>query len=119
MPAVQYSDDNLRALANHPKRIRNWVVPRNKPIAPGAVIEAVTQALFPWEQRFDYPGRIRGLVTLFRGRVTKWAIREWRRGRNPTPQWALDLVLTELHKRRAALDHAIALIEAHNKKPAD
>ncbi len=112
------SSDNLRAHTNY-----SWA-PRTIRVPPmvmrhATALNVALQALYPWDSSVDYPGRIKGMLALFHTRVSKWAIREWRRGRNPTPQWALDLVLAELHKRRSALDHAIALIEAHNKKPAD
>ena len=79
MLASHEPQDNLRALANYAKPWRRTAVPPMR-MAAGSVLNTATNALFPWMASDEYPGRIRGMVALFQGRVTKWAIREWRRG---------------------------------------
>lgn len=88
-------------------------------MAHGTLLNRASLALYPWMASDEYPGRIKGLLALFRNRVAYVTIRNWRRGTRRTPQWALDIILAELIERRAALDHAIALLESHNKKPAE
>lgn len=44
------------------------------------------------------------LVALFDGRASYHTIRNWRRGKNITPKWAVDLLRAKHDARGAAID---------------
>jgi hypothetical protein len=67
-------------------------------------------ALFPWPL-VRYPGIEAGSVQLNEGRASKGAIGNWRTGRRRAPQWAYQLLAAALERRRAEIDHALALIK--------
>lgn len=77
--------------------------------------EAAT-ALWPWPVA-TYPGILKALSELFQGRARPYTIRDWRRGRRRTPQWALDLMTAELDQRIESLQHARALLAKEKGRP--
>lgn len=65
-------------------------------------------ALWPWSV-FGYPGPMQGLAELIGSRASWHTLRDWCRGRRRPPQWAWQLLLTALERRRAEIDHAIEI----------
>lgn len=76
------------------------------------------QTLFPWPAE-TYPGLARGMVTVLRNRVKADTVKKWRQGLRTMPVWAIETVRAELARRRAAIDHADALLatELEKRKP--
>src|ERR1700732_3617003 len=101
-PTPRESLNNLRALANYRKPYRRIDVPAFR-MHRDTLLNHAAMPLFPWEHTGEYPGRIKGLLALFQNRVAYVTIRNWRRGTRRTPQWALDVMATELRSRIAAL----------------
>jgi hypothetical protein len=81
-----------------PRQSNGWQTP----------IAKVRAALWPWSV-FGYPGATVGLTELTAGRATWHTVRDWCRGRRRPPQWAWQLLLAALERRRAEIDHAIEI----------
>lgn len=106
----QGTADGHSVPSNHPK-VGHWPgVPRIiRNTRPHPFNRAVIGFL-PWT-RATYPRNEDQLVTVFQGRVKADTIKKWRQGKRQPPQWAIDLLLDALQARRAAIDHAIALLK--------
>lgn len=101
--------ERANVLPGHRRLLRKSYAPRLNKRYPGG-LNAAADALFPWQEPFDYPGFTIGLHKLFRGRASPHTIRDWRRGKRKAPAWARALLLEAVEKRIAALEHARALL---------
>lgn len=68
--------------------------------------------VLPWSVS-DYPGILRGSVELLGGRAGKWAVRAWRQGRNPMPDWVARMMADYLRRRIEAGQALVAELEAY------
>lgn len=73
-------------------------------------IDAAARVLAPWTWG-AYPGVQKIMQAALLGRAAVDTIKDWRRGRYKTPQWARDLLLAAIDARMAELQHAKALLE--------
>lgn len=90
---------------------------RSAPIrqmAPHTPLQRATALLWP-HGIDDYPGPRYGLYHLFKGRAAIYTIRDWRRGRRRTPQWARDILVAALKKKAAAFEAAARELEQETR----
>jgi len=55
-------------------------------------------------------GLLKALATLF-PKAQPYTIRDWRRGKRKAPTWARAILRSELEKRRAEIEHALAILD--------
>lgn len=66
--------------------------------------------IWPWALG-AYPGALEGAAQTFRGKAAASTIRDWRRGRRRTPQWARQILIERLEKLASDAQNAVAALK--------
>ena len=99
---MENGTQNLERGAEHSAR-QSHLKPFGFQVVP-VVFDTAIRALVP-------SGRHNEICALFDRRVSYSAIKFWRYGKRPLPQWARDMLYARLSERRARFDHLMTRLE--------
>ena len=102
-----------RAWKHHVRSLpRSLTPPKGLAPAYAGLFSRCVAWVLPWSMS-DYPGIQRGAAELLGGAAGRWAIRSWRRGARPMPDWAARMLADYLRRRIEAGQALVAELEAY------
>ena len=113
-PTPETSASNRRVWPKYIRRTpRSLVPPSTGGIASyDTLMSRALSWVLPWSLS-TYPGVSRGAAELLSGAATRHAIRAWRRGQNPMPRWAAEMLAGYIRARLASGQALLAELESY------